>query len=157
MASRKAPSVLPAWSPLEPRQRSYVLTYVRRRRWRRLSTLRSPAHDHEHWRGQRGGEATLSLQFALTSIRCEAGLHHIKANPPGETFPQFPKNRNRKSEKGVVRLRTIIAHWGSSFLEGADRHSNFPECNECKRLRAAYLDVMTTAGSSQTRSLQDAF
>ena len=31
------------------------------------------------------------------------------------------------------------------------RHSNFPECNECKRLRAAYLDVMTTAGSSQTR------
>ena len=31
------------------------------------------------------------------------------------------------------------------------RHSNFPECNDCKRLRAAYLDVMTTAGSSQTR------
>jgi hypothetical protein len=30
--------------------------------------------------------------------------------PPGETFPQFPQNRNRKSEKGVVRLRTIIAH-----------------------------------------------
>ena len=30
--------------------------------------------------------------------------------PPGETFPQFPQNQNRKSEKGVVRLRTIIAH-----------------------------------------------
>ena len=31
------------------------------------------------------------------------------------------------------------------------RHSNFPECNDCKRLRQAYMDVMTTAGSSQTR------
>jgi N-acetylglutamate synthase-like GNAT family acetyltransferase len=31
------------------------------------------------------------------------------------------------------------------------RHSNFPECNDCKRLRQAYMDVMTTAGSSQAR------
>ena len=34
----------------------------------------------------------------------------LELEPPGETFPQFPQNRNRKSEKGVVRLRTIIAH-----------------------------------------------
>jgi hypothetical protein len=34
----------------------------------------------------------------------------LGVKPPGETFPQFPQNRNRKSEKGVVRLRTIIAH-----------------------------------------------
>ena len=29
------------------------------------------------------------------------------------------------------------------------RHSNFPECSECQRLRAAYLKIMTTPGASQ--------
>ena len=55
-----------------------------------------------------GGVSVTSLRYAGSAGLCPTPRGW--AQPPGETFPQFPQNRNRKSEKGVVRLRTIIAH-----------------------------------------------